>query len=297
MNLTGLRYFLALAETASFTKAAGRLNVTQPTLSTAIARLEDQLGARLFERDRKRVALTPAGQRLVPHAQAMLSEWKHAQASLSVARPQRRLRVGLLPSLPASAALGLPERLRRADQTLELELHEAAPAALQEGLQRGRLDIALTRVDELPDDVPYQPLHREAYRLAVSAANLLAVRERCSVRDLAQMPFLVRSRCEVTEQARATFGRHGVRPRVLLRSPSEDRIAALVIADHGACFLPESLAQPGMALLAIDELPLTRRLGFAARKDLPAELAEIALEAAQSIRWHPRPRGGLGFAH
>jgi len=297
MNLTGLRYFMALAETASFTKAARRLNVTQPTLSTAIARLEDQLGSRLFERDRKRVALTPAGQRLVPHAQAMLAEWKQAQASLSVAKPQRRLRIGLLPTLPAIAALELPERLRRADQALELELHEATAAALQEGLQRGRLDIALTRVDELPDDVPYQPLHRDAYRLAVSAGNLLAVRERCSVRDLAQMPFLVRSRCEVTEQARATFSRHGVRPRVLLRSPSEDRIAALVIADHGACFLPESLAQPGMALLAIDELPLTRRLGFAARKDLPADLAEIALEAAQSIRWQTRPRGGLGFAH
>lgn len=297
MNLTGLRYFLALAETASFTKAAARLNVTQPTLSTAIVRLEDQVGAKLFERDRKRVALTAAGQRLIPHAQAMLAEWRQAQASLSVAKPNRRLRIGLLPTLPQAASLGFPERLRRADQMLELELHEGSPAALLDGLQRNRLDVALTRIDDLPDDLPHQPLHREAYRLAVSANNLLAVRERCSVRDLAQTPFLVRARCEVTEQARATFNEHGVRPRVLLRSPSEDRIAALVIADHGACFLPESLAQPGMALLAIDELPLNRRLGFAARRDLPAELAELGLEAAQALRWQVRPQRGLGFAH
>lgn len=297
MNLTGLRYFLALAETASFTKAAAQLHVTQPTLSTAIARLEDQLGAQLFERDRKRVALTAAGQRLIPHAQAMLSEWRQAQANLSVAKPRRRLRIGLLPTLPQSAALGFPDRLRRADQGLDVELHEASPGALLARLQQGQLDVALTRIDDLPDDLPFQPLHRETYRLAVSAGNLLAVRERCSVRDLAETPFLVRARCEVTEQARATFNEHGVRPRVLLRSPCEDRIAGLVIADHGACFLPESLAQPGMALLAIDELPLSRRLGFAARKDLAAELAELALEAAQALRWQARPPRGLGFAH
>lgn len=297
MNLTGLRYFLALAEAASFTRAAARLNVTQPTLSTAIARLEEQLGSQLFERDRKRVSLTPAGQKLAPHAQAMLAEWRQAQASLSVAKPQRRLRIGLLPSLPPGVAVRFPDRLKQADQRLEIELHEGSPGALLQSLQQGRLDMAITRVDELPDDLPYQPLHREAYRLAVSTNNLLAVRERCSVRDLADVAFLVRARCEVTEQARATFNEHGVRPRVLLRSPSEDRIAGLVVADHGACFLPESLAQPGMALLAIDELPLTRRLGFVARKDLPAELAELGLEAAQSLRWQSRPQRGLGFAH
>jgi DNA-binding transcriptional LysR family regulator len=297
MNLAGLRYFIALAETASFTKAAARLNVTQPTLSTAIARLEEQLGARLFERDKKRVALTPAGQRLIPHAQTMLTEWKQAQANLSAARPQQRLRVGLLATLPQAAALNFLTRLRRADQNLELELHEGAPASLHTRLQQGQLDIALTRLDETPQDLPLQPLHRESYRLAVSAANLLAVRERCSVRDLAAMPFLVRARCEVTEQARGVFAQHGVRPRVLLRSPNEDRVAALVIADHGACFLPESLAEPGMALLAIDELPLTRRLGFVTRLGLSGELAEIGLEAAQAIRWQARPRGGLGFAH
>ncbi|MGE0152493.1 MAG: LysR family transcriptional regulator [Reyranellaceae bacterium] len=297
MNLTGLRYFLALAETASFTKAAGRLNVTQPTLSTAIARLEEQLGARLFERDRKRVALTASGQRLLPRAQAILAEWRQAQADMTVARPRRRLRVGLLATLPQAAAIGFVDRLRQADPALELELHEGAPGALHTRLQQSQLDIALNRLDGLPEDLPYQPLHREAYRLAVGAGNLLAVRERCSVRDLAETPFLLRARCEVTDQARGIFARHGVRPRVLLRSPSEDRIAALVVADHGACFLPESLAQPGMALLAIDELPLTRRLGFVARRDLAAELAETGLEAAQAIRWQARPRGGLGFAH
>jgi DNA-binding transcriptional LysR family regulator len=298
MNLTSLRYFMALAEAASFTKAAARLNVTQPTLSTAIARLEAQVGASLFDRDRKRIGLTAAGQRLMPHVQVMLAEWRQAQLDLSVARPRQRLRVGLLITLPQSAAIGLANRLRATGETLELELHEGSPSALMGRLQQGQLDLALTRIDDMPDELPSQPLHREAYRLAVSANNLLAVRDRCAVRDLADMPFLVRSRCEVTDQARAIFAEHGVRPRVLLRSSSEERIAALVAADHGACFLPESLTQPGMALLAIDELPLTRRLGLVWRPTLEATTVELAREAAQGIRWQNRRQGaGLGFAH
>lgn len=297
MNLTGLRYFLALAEAGSFTRAAARLNVTQPTLSVAIARLEEQLAARLFERDRKRVSLTPAGQKLVPHAQTMLAEWRQARASLSAARPRQRLRIGLLPTLPVPTVAALVNRLRAGGDGVELELHEIAPAAAVARLQQGQLDLALTRIDEAPTGLPGRALHREAYRLAVGSRNLLAVRERCSVRDLAEMRFLIRARCEITDQARAIFVEHGIRPRVLLRSPSEDRIAALVVADHGACFLPESLAQPGMALLAIDEVPLSRRLGLLWRDELEKDIAELALEAAQSLRWQSRPVGGLGFAH
>lgn len=297
MNLAALRYFLALADAGSFTRAAARLNVTQPTLSAAIARLEEQLAARLFERDRKRVTLTAAGQRLLPHAQAMLAEWRQAQAGLGAARPLRRLRIGLLPTLPAPAVAALADRMRAAVDGLQIELHEMAAAAAFARLQQGQLDIALTRIDEAPAGLPVRALHREAYRLGVSGRNLMAVRERCSVHDLGEMPFLIRARCEATEQARAIFVEHGVRPRVLLRSPGEDKIAALVIANHGACFLPESLAQPGMALLAIDEVPLSRRLGLAWRHDLERDMAEPALEAAQSIRWQGRPAGGLGFAH
>jgi len=67
MNLTFLRYFLAVADTSSFTVAAERCHVTQPTLSSGVARLEEELGTRLFDRGR-RTRLTIAGQRLLPHA-------------------------------------------------------------------------------------------------------------------------------------------------------------------------------------------------------------------------------------
>jgi DNA-binding transcriptional LysR family regulator len=82
MNLTFLRYFLAVTDTSSFTVAAERCHVTQSTLSAGIARLEEELGTRLFDRGR-RTGLTVAGQRLLPHARAMIEAWQAAATALN----------------------------------------------------------------------------------------------------------------------------------------------------------------------------------------------------------------------
>ena len=79
MNLVFIRYFLAVADTGNFTTAAERCHVTQPTLSAGVARLEEEIGGRLFDRGR-RSGLTAAGQRLLPHARAMVEAWRLARA-------------------------------------------------------------------------------------------------------------------------------------------------------------------------------------------------------------------------
>ncbi|MFD2403707.1 LysR family transcriptional regulator [Novosphingobium soli] len=77
-----LRYFLAVAETGNFSRAAKRVSVTQPTLSAGIAKLERELGARLFDRDRQGVALTPAGSRFLVRARRIAAEYEHALVEL-----------------------------------------------------------------------------------------------------------------------------------------------------------------------------------------------------------------------
>jgi len=298
MNLSGLRYFLALAEIGSFTRAAERLNVTQPTLSMAIARLEAQLGVRLFERDRRRASLTPAGQRFVGRAQTMMSEWRQAQRDFAAAVPSRRLRLGLIPSLPRGIASEMARRLVGLYGPADLEITEGGVAGLAGRLRQGKLDIAVILSDDATGDLPNHALLREPYRLAIAATHVLATRERCSAADLADLAFLVRQRCEVADAARRIFAEHGVRPRLLLRSPCEETVADMVVAGLGAAFLPESLARPGMALLAVDELPLSRRLVLAWRPDLPPEAVDAAREAAQGLRWRAGGRDrSLGFAH
>jgi len=298
MNLAALRYFLALAEIGSFTRAAARLNVTQPTLSTAIARLEEQLGARLFERDRKRIALTPAGQRFMGRAQAMLAEWRQAQVDLVGVSPPQRLRIGLLPTLPAMVLSGLPKRLQDLGHGLDLELYEGIPVALASRLRQGSLDLALTTLEDVPEGLESRLLLREPYRLGIAASNLLATRDRCSVRDLATVPFVIRTRCEAGETARKIFANHGVRPHVLMRSPCEETVATMVATGLGACFLPESLVRNGIALLTIDELPLIRRLALAWRAGLAPQTVDLAREAVDELHWGPTGRSrSLGFAH
>ena len=94
MNLAFVRYFLAVAETSNFTTAAERCHVTQPTLSAGIARLEEEMGTRLFDRGR-RSGLTTAGQRLVPHARAMLEAWQSARAEQRSSRRTKLMRIAV----------------------------------------------------------------------------------------------------------------------------------------------------------------------------------------------------------
>src|SRR6185369_4955224 len=124
MNLAFIRYFLAVAETGNFTTAAERCHVTQPTLSAGIARLEDEIGGRLFERGR-RTALTAAGQKLLPHARAMVEAWQLARAEQRSSRRQRLVRVAIGTTVPIHAAMSwLAEAQRRT--TFDVEVSEGS---------------------------------------------------------------------------------------------------------------------------------------------------------------------------
>src|SRR5262245_9205536 len=104
MNLTFVRYFLAVAETGNFTAAAERCHVTQPTLSAGIVRLEEEVGARLIDRGRQS-GLSAAGQRLLPHARTMVEAWRLARAEQRSSRRVRLIRIAIATTLPVAAAM------------------------------------------------------------------------------------------------------------------------------------------------------------------------------------------------
>ena len=278
MNLAFIRYFLAVAETASFTTAAERCHVTQPTLSAGVARLEDEIGSRLFERGR-RATLTAAGQRLLPHARAMVEEWRLARAEQRSSRRQRLVRVAIGTTLPIQAAM---RWLAAAQQrvTFDVEVSEGAADVVAERWRRGRCDIALFPVREpLATDNAVQLL-REPYLLAAATDHRVATRDRWSVNDLADTPFVLRAACEATHDAIRLFAAQGVRPRVVLRSPDEERCAAAVLAGLGVCLMPRSLLRQGMAAADIRDVALERRVMLAWRTDADREIAGALREAA-----------------
>ncbi len=287
MNTAFLRYFLTAAETENFTRAAERLHVTQPTLSAGIARLEEMLGTRLLERGRH-VRLTPAGARFMPRAQAILAEWQQAQADLRSEQPRQRLRLALGPTVPAEPLQRLLERLRQSAPDIELDLSESAPAAAAARLSQKRVDAVLGELAGTAPDTQHLVLLREHYGVAVGQRHALATRDRCRIADLAGMAFVWRSQCEQQERARKAFAEHGLRPRIVLRTASEERAAALVTAGLAAAFLPESLVARGMAFLPLGELAIERRLGLTWQRDTRLEAVSLLRRLAREQHWSGR---------
>ncbi|TXL74589.1 LysR family transcriptional regulator [Vineibacter terrae] len=294
MNLAFVRYFLAVAETGHFTRAARRLNVTQPTLSAGIARLEEELGARLFDR-RRGVVLTEAGSRLVPQARIIIDAWAGARAELrQVPVARRPLRLGLLPTLPDRIVMTLTARLAASGRTLDLV--EAPAETLQTRLRRGQHDAILT---VLPDEATLprlRALHREAYVVAVPSSHVLAGYSRATIADLATTPFVLRQHCEAHAAARRVFAHHGAHPPVVARTASDARALALVAAGTGACLMPESLTEATTDVVAVAEVRLERRLGLMLRPDLDPDAADLLRESVRGLPWMP-PRQATLIAH
>jgi DNA-binding transcriptional LysR family regulator len=280
MNLAFVRYFLAVAETGAFTAAAARVHVTQPTLSAGIARLEELLGTRLFERQ-GRVRLTEGGERFLPRARLMLAEW--AAAESDARRPPQRLaaRLGVIPSLPTKPVAAWLAACEA--DGFDVEAVQATPEILRERLRRGRLDAALLPI--ATGEVRAISLFRDPFRIALPAGHALAGKRRCTIGELAQEAFVIRPHCPEHETARRSFAAKGARPRVALRTTDDDAAMAAVAAGVGACFVPASLARPGTALVALKELPAERRVGVVWSERLEAVRAERLRRLAQAVRW------------
>src|SRR5882762_8431188 len=170
MNLAFIRYFLAVAETGSFTEAAERCHVTQPTLSAGLARLEEEVGARLVDRGR-RSGLSAAGQRLLPHARTMVEAWRLARAEQRSSRRTRLVRIAIASTLPVASAM---QWLASAQRQLpfDLEISEGTAEAVAERWHRGRCDAALFAARSTIAAANAVSLWREPYVLAAAASHL-----------------------------------------------------------------------------------------------------------------------------
>lgn len=278
MNLAFIRYFLAVAETGGFTAAAERCHVTQPTLSAGIGRLEEEMGARLFDRGR-RAALTEAGQRLLPHARAMVEAWQAARAEQRSAKRTKLVRVAIGSTLPIQAAMGwLAAAQRRLG--FDLEISEGTAAVVTERWRRGRCELALFPTREPLASDNSVTLLREAYVLAAATEHRVATRDRWAASELADTPFVARADCEAHDDAQRLLAAAGVRPRAVLRSANEERCAAAVLAGLGVALMPRSLLRPGLAAAEIREVALERRVMLAWRDETDPEIVAALRDAA-----------------
>jgi len=187
MNIRDLRYLVAVADHGHFGRAAAACNVSQPTLSTQLKKLEAYLGATLFERTNKRVEITPVGSSVVARARQALSE---VDAILDLTRTcagplAGPLRLGVIPTLGPYLLPWVVPRLAEAFPRLELIIHEDLTAALMERLKAHRIDAALVALPlDGDDDVVAQPLFDEPFWFACPPGHRLANAAAVSEQDL-----------------------------------------------------------------------------------------------------------------
>lgn len=287
-----LRYFLAVAETGNFSRAAKAVSVTQPTLSAGIAKLERQLGSRLFDRDRQGVALTPAGSRFLARARRIAAEYELALQDLQQAPEPSVLRVGVLNTIPTATVEHLLARHGRlgveSGGSEVLELLDGSERDLAERLDRGRLDLALTVIR--PHHTRFHPevLARERYLMVLPQGHPLAGADAIEPEALAGDRMVVRRHCEALPEISRFFATRGVRPRFVLKTTSDQRVLAVVRAGQGVGMMPESFADPAVRMVRIADFDLVREIGvlYAAGGSPSAHRASPFLTL---LREHYRP--------
>jgi DNA-binding transcriptional LysR family regulator len=257
-----LRYFLAVAELGSFSKAAARVSVTQPTLSVGIAKLEEQLGARLFERTTRRVALTPAGSRFLVHAKRIAQEYEAALRDVSDAPRPKRVRAGILSTIPAGDLERLVAAHARLARDEALELLDSSERDIANRLSDGRLDAAVTILRPGLESFAREPLRREPYVLFVAANHKLSGSERIDGAELAGETMIVRRQCEGLPEISRYFTSRDVRPSFSLRTLNDDRAMSMVAAGLGITVAPASFERRGLAAVKLTGLDLVRDVGL-----------------------------------
>ena len=297
MELRHLRYFVTVAEELHFTRAAERLHIGQPPLSMQIRDLEAELGVALFERSKRRVALTEAGERFLVRARAILDD--AAAATEEARRAARgelgRLRIGFTSSLPYSTTL--PDLLyayRRRYPDVELQLTEMFTDAQLAALARGRLDVGLVRHvgGPVPGGIKVREIGRDPLRLVINVTHRLAGRSSICFAELADEAFITFPPGAGTglPALLAQLGRRaGFEPRIVQTAREATTQIGLVAAGLGLALLPaplECVHIPRVRYLPIDDEGAHFALSVAARETDARPLLAGFLEVLEQLRPH-----------
>jgi LysR family hydrogen peroxide-inducible transcriptional activator len=247
MTLTELRYIVALARERHFGRAAASCYVSQPTLSVAVKKLEDELGVMIFERTQHEVSITPVGQRIVEQAERTLEQ---ANAIRLIAEEGKdplkgELRLGVIYTVGPSLLPALIPLLHARAPQLVLIIDEDYTHRLAEKLRGGELDIVIVST---PFEVPgtrLELLYREPFMVALPKGHGLAGRERIRAEDLVNETLLLLRtgncfRDQVMEACPACRGETFSRDRIqkTLEGSSLETIRQMVAAGSGVTILP-----------------------------------------------------------
>ena len=189
MEMHQVRYFLAVADTLNFTRAAEQCHVSQPALTRAIQQLEEELGGLLLRRERKLTHLTDFGRLIEPHLRQLFAD---AEAAKSTARKflslqQAQIRLGVMCTIGPARFMGFLAGFRTANPGCELTLVEGVPSGLSRMLMAGELDLAvMAQPEPFSERLDVWPLYRERFGIAFPTGHRLETQNRVRITDVAE---------------------------------------------------------------------------------------------------------------
>lgn len=282
MELHQLRYFCAVVRAGNFTRAAQDQHVAQPSLSQQIHKLEDELGAKLFDRFPRFARLTESGQAFLSKAEAILRQVGAARSEIqAMSRTEvGTVSVGAIPTIAPYFLAPILARFVRRRPNVTVRISEEITPLLLDHLHSGRVGFVLLALPIRGDEFLCAELFREPLFACVPKAHRLAVRRSISMAELRGEPFLLlkEGHC-FRENALTACRRSKVHPNVVFESGQFSTILSMVAAGIGVSVVPAMAVQkqPGCRFVRLNDEHTERRVGTAQLRHRSPSRAQCVL--------------------
>jgi len=291
MDLRRIRYFHVVARELSFTRAAEQLHMAQPPLSRQIRRLEQELGAELFERQGRSIRLTDAGRFFFEQTRQIVSRLEDvASATRRIAEKRRRwFGIGFVPSLLYSFGPEFIRQVTRLDDNVEIGLLEMTTMQQFDALRSGQIDIGFGRVLLDDPDIERLVLVDEPLVLVVPVGHPLAAGSAAGISDIAKEPFILypsKPRPSYADEVIALFQRYGIRLEIGFEANELQTAMGLVAAGLGVSLVPESvrcMRREDVAFVQVDAEPFTSPIMMSWRRGSTSPFLQQVISLAKSV--------------
>jgi DNA-binding transcriptional LysR family regulator len=264
-----MRAFVEVARCGNFTRAAEELHICQPALTVQVKQLEQTLGVKLFDRDKRHVALTQAGRELLRPIERVLTEIEAIRVSSHEFATHQRgiVTVAVLPSIAASAAPEAIRRLNAEHPGIAVRLVELIGTHVSDAVKAGEVDFGIGSYAKIDRELTYQHLWSDRMAAFVSVRHALAKRRALTFREAVNFPLLLTRRTSsVRVLVDRALEREGLSANVAHEASYVTTILGLAAAGFGVAILPEREFTPAvetsLRMLPIRSPALIRKIGI-----------------------------------
>lgn len=248
MKLRHLRYFTTLAEELHFSKAAEKLFIAQPPLSRQIKQLEDELGVKLFNRNKRNVALTPAGNYLKTQTNNLFYQIDNIKEQIkSIGEGTKgQLKIGYVGAAMHSILPSILQDMKQKFPEIKIYLHELDSEEQRKALLSGQIDVGFVRSAVINDKLLSVQVVEEPFALILPQKHPLALKRNLNLRDLAEDPFISFSKecgLNIFENIQSLCHKAGFTPKISHETSQINTVIRLVESDLGYSIVPLSAAE------------------------------------------------------